>query len=65
MRLFDGYVDVAFDHTALDVDRTAHRVDYAHEFDQQGRPPVVFTIRPRCSKILGSTSSFRCVLRFL
>jgi len=49
---------VSLGHRLLNVDRAAHRIDDAG--NSTSRPsPVVLTIRPWCSAIVGSRSSRR------
>ena len=55
------HLGVALRHRALDLDGATHRIHHAREFHQHSSP-VVFTMRPRCSLILGSIKSRRCVL---
>ena len=52
--LLAGYLAIQFGHAALVLNSTAHRIHHAGELGQHPVPGL-FTIRPRCSVILGST----------
>src|SRR5262249_2930619 len=60
--LLRGHLSVPLGDSPLELERATQRIDDAHELYQQPSP-VVLTIRPRCSTILGSTSCRRSASR--
>jgi hypothetical protein len=56
------HVGVAIDHAALNVDGTQRTASTTLTNSTNMPSPVVLTMQPQCSVILGSTSSLQCPL---